>query len=363
MPKKLRKPTRVKDWMDPDLARQWERSKKKYPYLFWVQAMTVRNDEEWYDLIEGKGPDLTHEAKIPMNPKEIVEIAKARREIYFQIARAFARPTKELVEDIVNGKFSDTLRGSLAVLFNDSRVEEGLDKIAEFIEKFRTTSIENLYGNFDNEYLTLLYDGWLPWISCYESIYRSEKQIMGDTTMEVKHGYNDAGYVISLKHGNDPPDDVKLELEFMFRLCDDGIEEWKKGNSAEEYLKMQQEHLKNHMIEWIPYLCDDLYKEEFKVDLGKKFHYDEEIARRYEEEVVEADFYRGMAKITKAMLEHDYNQIDAMIKEARNFDIAEISKLCKNIRRIDTAKEQFSLEPKAVAEDYIPYVPKHPKTA
>lgn len=343
MAKKGRKPTKVKIFLDPDLAKEWKKYLGKYPYLFWIRSMNVNNDDEWYELIKGREPDLTHVPTVPKNAEEFLKITEARREIYYQLARCYTQPSEELVKDIMRGSFSDSIKNCS---FNDSRAEEGLKLVSRFIQKFQGTPIEELLDNLGREHLTIFYDGYFPWISCYESIYRSEKQIMGDVTMEVKNSYADAGFAISLRYGNELPDDLKLEMEFMYRLCELEISAWKSGDreAALRYMRLQKDFLTQHMLEWIPYLCDDLCNPEFKLGLGKKLHYEEEMARKYKEETVEADFYHGVALITKSMLEHEYNQIDAMLGAAGKLDANEISKLSKNIREKNASKEIFYLE-------------------
>ncbi len=360
MAKKERKPTKVKTFLDPDLAKEWKKYRGKYPYLFWIRSMNVGDDDEWYELIKGREPDLTHAPTVPKNAEEFLKIAESRREIYYQLARCYTQPSEELVEDIMNNSFSDSVRKCCG--FRDVRVDEGLRTISKFIEKFEGIEIKELWDNLSREHLTIFYDGYLPWISCYESIYRSEKQIMGDVTMEVKKSYADAGFGISLRHGNELPDDLKLEMEFMYRLCELEISAWKSGDreAAIRYMRLQKEFLTQHALEWIPYLCDDLYNPEFKLGLGKKLHYEEEMARKYEGETVEADFYRGVALITKSVLEHDHTQIDAMLSAAEKLDLNEISKLSKKIKEKDASREMFYLEPIG-SSDAIPYLPRNPQ--
>lgn len=361
MTREQRKPTKVKGWIDPDLAKTWEKFLKKYPYLFWVRSMNVRNDDEWYALIKGREPDISHPPKIPESPEEYAAIAAARRDIYFQLARAFAAPTKELVDEVIKGYFTESIKKSAVILFNDQRINEGIKLISAFADKFRNMQTDKLWDNLDREYQTVFYDGFFPWISGYESIYRSEKQVMGDTTMDVKNCYMEGGYGISLAHGNNPPDDLKLEIEFMYRLCELEIDAW-KNNSKEKAvanLGMQKRYLHEHMMEWIPYLCDDLVCPEFKEGLGQKFHFDEEIREKYKKDTVEADFYRGLGYITKSLLEHDYNQIDAMIGAAEKIEA--ITRSMREIKPKKASKEMFGLiSAEKITEKDVAYIPEHP---
>jgi TorA maturation chaperone TorD len=355
---------RIKTWTDPDMGRVWKKFEKKHGYLFWIQSMNVKNEEMWQELIKGKEPNLNHEARVPSTPEEYIEIEESRREVYFQLFRGFTEPSEKLIEDVMKGDFSRRIEESCSRLFQDPRIEKGLDTISGFVQNFKSIPLRKLWDNVDREYQAIFYDGFVPWISTYESIYLSEKQTMGDCTQEVKDLYKIAGLCVALRFGNDPPDDLRMEMEFMFRMCEEELRAWKekKKEIAIDCLKVQNEMLRMHIAEWVPYLCDDLANEEFKSNLGKKFHPDEETIKKYEEGVVEADFYRGLAFITKAVIEHDFNQVVEMLKACESLDPVLMAELCKKIKEKDISKEKFHL----IKEDEIteadkPYVPPHPK--
>jgi|GEM_PF-1323967 TorA maturation chaperone TorD len=362
--KKDRSTVKVKAWLDPDLRKKWEKLNKKHGYLFWVKSMLVSDEDEWHDLIRGREPNFSHVPQIPNSPEEYVKLLKKRREIYFQLFRSFTDPSLELVKDILSGTFSEKIRDACSI-YNDSRVEEGLNLISKFVERFRGAKVKKLADDLSGEYLMVFYDGLMPWVCCYESIYLSEKQTMGDSTQEVKDLYRMASYNVALRFGNDPPDDIKIEIEFMFRLCDDELKAWKRGDKelALQYLKLQREHITKHMAQWVPYFCDDLVNEELKSKIADKYNFDEDIKREYREGIVAMDFYRGLGLITKTIIEHDYTQVEAMIKAAEQLDYSSISKLCMSVPEKNMLKENFHLvrEEEMIKEDY-PYLPSSPKT-
>jgi hypothetical protein len=138
----------------------------------------------------------------------------------------------------------------------------------------------------------------------------------------------------------------------MYRLCELELDAWKSNDKANalKFLKTQWTFLDEHMIEWIPYLCDDLYNPKFKEILPYKFPFGDnfkEVARKYKEGIVEIDFYRGIAPITKSLLEHDYNQIQEMIKAVERLDSNRISELSKRVEKLNTEGERFYLIPKS----------------
>ncbi len=163
--------------------------------------------------------------------------------------------------------------------------------------------------------------------------------------MQVQRSYREAGFAISKERGNDPPDDLKLEMEFMYRLCELELQAWKNRDkqAALKWLNAQNSFLREHLIEWVPFLCDDLTKQEFKAGVGRKFHRSEEEAQRYVACIVEMDFYRSLGFITKAMLEHDYNQLEAMLGAAQTLSEEEIFSRAASVEEQDASGERFSL--------------------
>jgi TorA maturation chaperone TorD len=65
----------------------------------------------------------------------------------------------------------------------------------------------------------------------YGSVYLdSERQVMGDSTLDVKTRYREAG-LDTAKNFKDAPDHISAELEFMYYLIFKEIEAFSKANS------------------------------------------------------------------------------------------------------------------------------------
>jgi TorA maturation chaperone TorD len=333
----------IKTFIDPDLRKEWRKFLKKFPYLFWVQAMNVKDEKEWRELVKGKEPDLNSKPYRPKNAAEFASITRARRDAYYHIARCFAEPSRAFVEELLNGGFADALEACLKPFVSESKTKDWLNLLRRYLITIRNQKIKKVLEGLRGEHLTIFYDSFFPWLSCYESVYRGEKQIMGDLTAMVKDSYRDAGFYLTGKYGNDPPDDAKIELEFMYRLCEEELEAWRRGdrNAALAYLEMQRKHLQEHLIEWIPYLCDDLLKPEFRDGVAKKFHRIPEAGR---DEIREFDFYRAIAAITKATLECDHNQVEAMLDAGRELEVSEVSRELHDSKPLDVSTERFALE-------------------
>lgn len=88
----------------------------------------------------------------------------------------------------------------------------------------------------------------------YGSVYlEKQRQVMGDTTMEVLRYYKNAGLSVDIK---DAPDHIAIELEFMHHLCMKEAESLASGNEQEagKLRELQQDFYLN-ALQWIPQFC------------------------------------------------------------------------------------------------------------
>jgi len=96
----------------------------------------------------------------------------------------------------------------------------------------------------------------------YESVYRDEQRRLMVFTKDVSKKYKEAGLKLSGKF-KELADHISAELEFMYYLCYMENESLKKRDKKHttKYREMQRKFLKEHIIKWIPYFCDDVMKE------------------------------------------------------------------------------------------------------
>lgn len=186
-----------------------------------------------------------------MEQKEDNEFAKARSNIYRFLSSVYIRePSKEVVAQILDKKFLEYL---------SSIFKEGAEILKNFAETFD--------GNYEElvvEYNSLFKVPLNQYVAPYESAYR--EGLLYIHAGEVKKFYEANGLSISEDY-KDLPDNVGLELEFMGHLCE-------KGD-----LEAQKKFFEDHLIKWVPNLCDEILKKS------------------------ESDFYKGIASITKEFLE------------------------------------------------------------
>ncbi len=335
----------IRWYYDPELARDWKTFIKKFKYLFWINSMNIKDRDHWVKFIEDKKPSIAHEPLFPQDEDAYADVQALRREAYFQMFRAFTEPTRELSHEVQKGEYLKKVLSVFDNLFEDEKVDVAARLLTGINQVFAETKPEKFYRDIGAERFTLFDDDLLPYLSGYESVYRSEKQIMGELTAEVKNLYEEEGYDIIKVKGNLPPDEAKLEIEFMFRLIDDEISAWRSGNreKAIELLNMQKDFLHKHMIHWLPWLCDDVAVPEFKKGIAEKFRGDVRDIQSYTGEVVEIDFYRGAAILLKILLEHDYNQIEALERVAENLDSEKLKETMQELPEIDMKKENYFL--------------------
>lgn len=121
----------------------------------------------------------------------------------------------------------------------------------------------------------------------YGSVYlEGERKIMGNSTLDVRNRYREAGVDISAAF-KEPPDHIAAELEFMHYLILKEIEAIRNGDfkSALQYLQKQKRFLKNHLGVWVS---------EFTNSVEAK---------------AETEFFKHLAKFTKIFVKKDLDEI------------------------------------------------------
>jgi TorA maturation chaperone TorD len=119
----------------------------------------------------------------------------------------------------------------------------------------------------------------------YGSVYLDrERKVMGDSTAEVRSLYRRAGLDIS-KDFHDAPDHIAAELEFMYFLIFKEVEALGESDvgRAIDFHNQQRAFLRDHLFAWVPEFTEKV------------------------EEVAETEFYKNLARATRAFLEENLN--------------------------------------------------------
>jgi putative dimethyl sulfoxide reductase chaperone len=118
----------------------------------------------------------------------------------------------------------------------------------------------------------------------YGSVYLDgERKIMGDSTLDVKNRYREAG-LDTAKNFKDAPDHISAELEFMYYLIFKEIEAFSNADveTAMNFVQKQKFFLEDHLMAWVP---------EFTCSIIK---------------YAENPFYLNLARATEAFLKENY---------------------------------------------------------
>ncbi|MDH3808620.1 MAG: molecular chaperone [Desulfuromonadales bacterium] len=121
----------------------------------------------------------------------------------------------------------------------------------------------------------------------YGSVYlEGERKIMGDSTLDVQERYRRAGVELS-DNFRDVPDHIAAELEFMYFLIFKEIQALENSDvdTAIDYLEKQRAFLREHLGAWVFDFADSI------------------------EENAETDFYKNLARATKAFIEQNFDEL------------------------------------------------------
>lgn len=125
----------------------------------------------------------------------------------------------------------------------------------------------------------------------YGSVYLdSERQVMGDSTLDVKTRYREAG-LDTAKNFKDAPDHISAELEFMYYLIFKEIEAFSKADmqTAMDFVQKQKSFLEDHLMAWVPEFTSSIIK------------------------YAENPFYMNLARATEAFLKENYQVVSSVL--------------------------------------------------
>lgn len=222
-----------------------------------------------------------------MNKEQLASWLHGREFIYCLFARLYqASPAMELLATLsANGLLTSLVEGCAPMEDRQGEVysaaqrlqgelDLGLDNPANYQEK--------LQSDFNRLFAGPGHLAAPPW----ESVYRSrERLLFGEPTLAVREFYRSFG--LETKKGRSEPDDhLSLELEFMAWLCKQAARPAISPEQIKLYLSGQARFLSEHLLEWVPALCDDIGK------------------------AAESEFFRGLALLTAQWLKADTADIE-----------------------------------------------------
>ena len=208
-----------------------------------------------------------------MNIDDLLMREKARRDAYKNLAACFHVPNRELTT-MLKG-----LERRLGVLGSGA-----LSYAALMRNEFESLKdLEELKIDFAR----LFVGPYSLLAPPYGSIYlEGERKIMGHSTLDLLETYRNAGVDLS-DNFRDAPDHIAAELEFMYFLVFKEIEALENSDidTTLGFLEKQRAFLKQHLGAWVFEFADTI------------------------EEKAETDFYKNLARVTKAFIEQNFDEL------------------------------------------------------
>jgi TorA maturation chaperone TorD len=130
---------------------------------------------------------------------------------------------------------------------------------ATFVKSFLALEGDNL-DEARWDYNKLFIGPKKPLATPFESVYRSEKQLMmRQYAFEVREFYAQVGLKVE-KQGHFPDDFIGLELQYLFYVSQLVVELIKseKKEEAKELILVRKEFLEEHTNQWFPKFCADI---------------------------------------------------------------------------------------------------------
>jgi len=206
------------------------------------------------------------------------ELADKRSKIYWFLSDFYnIKPTWEFLEE---------LRNNLMRVSGSEEFEE-LVELKRYLENLSEDRVLELQVLF-TRLMRGIKEGYSP-PPPYESVYR-ENRLCGEWTLRVMNFYKKCGFGIIDKTVG-PQDHITAELKFMSHLCIKEKDGWENGQKtiSLQWMKMEEEFLKNHVLAWVPEFCRIIASE--------------------------SNFYSPIARLTRKWLEEDFYYINDVLKE------------------------------------------------
>lgn len=227
----------------------WQNEGSRHNYLYWIRAMLSVEAEP--------PPRIPRAVALPQSEADPFRFAQARREAYGFLARAFEYPTDSFLADITTRARLEAIAAAFRQLAGDDDVSEGLALWQRAAASGKPFIGEYGLSPLRAAYTRLFYDTDLPFVPPYESVYRSERHVMGKAAGAVVDDYRQAGLGIE---GNEMPDHIALECEFVSLLAGREAAAWGSGRreEAQQSRDAASRFLKSHLLSWGGKFCADL---------------------------------------------------------------------------------------------------------
>jgi TorA maturation chaperone TorD len=172
---------------------------------------------------------------------ESVRINSQRADIYRLLSACYCLPGKEFVEE----GLADNLAAALEPVCPDA--------VPCAREMASALSSSDMERGILVDYSALFVGPFKLLAPPYGSVYlETERRVMGDSTIDAVLTYRKAGVELDADQQKDMPDNIAVELEFMYFLIDKEAEARtnSKPEEAAKYADLRKDFMKRHLGAW-----------------------------------------------------------------------------------------------------------------
>jgi TorA maturation chaperone TorD len=216
-----------------------------------------------------------------METKNLLNLESSRMEVFRLLSDCFFLPDPGFTEKLEKLEFNMT-----------NVCEAAVQLVQSMRKEFKAgADLETLKVDFSK----LFIGPYKLFAAPYGSVYLDgERIIMGDSTLDVKNRYRQAGLDTS-KNFKDAPDHITAELEFIYYLIFKEIESFSNSDTetAIGFIQKQKSFLEDHLMVWVPEFAKNII------------------------ENAENLFYQNLAKATETFLKENYQVVCTVLKSGQ----------------------------------------------